>query len=205
MKRRAFIHSTLTALAASGWLNTAIASTMQEAVYAHGEPPAEGLGGPLPLTMHDGRPFATSRIIGAPTLLFFGFTRCGDACPVAMAQAVQVLSSFRAGKPPNIVFVTLDPLSDPPEVLASYLAGFDKRIIGLTGSPEQIEATARRYGVGVGKRAGPLEHSSRWYLLNDNARLVRVYKIDTPVAAMVQDIIRGRTHRSASVWREDPP
>jgi protein SCO1/2 len=187
---------------------SAAASTLAPEVRAmvHGEAPPPGLGGPLNLVMHTGKPFTLAQVKGTPTLLFFGFTQCANTCPVAMAQARQVLEAFRAGKPPHIVFVTLDPLSDPPQVLADYLARFDKRIIGLTGSPTQIEAAARRYGVGVqNKRAGPLEHSSRWYLLDEDAQLQRVYKLDTPASAMVQDIARSHAQRLASTWREGAP
>jgi protein SCO1/2 len=190
------------------WMGASIASGAALAdtgVFQHGEAPMDGAGGALDLVTQAGKPFALTDLRGEQTLLFFGFTRCGNTCPLAMAQARQVLANFHAGRPPQVVFVTLDPLSDPPAALSAYLSQFDKRIIGLTGSPVQTEAAARRYGVGVNKSAGPLEHSSRWYLLDDNARLVRVYKIDTPVSAMVQDMLRARTHRMASVWRKGAP
>lgn len=182
-----------------------LASTSTDGVFQHGDKPMDGLGGPLDLVMHTGRPFSLQQLKGAPSLLFFGFTQCGDTCPVAMAQAQQMLASFKAGRPPNIVFVTLDPLNDQPSTLSAYLSRFDRRIIGLTGSPKQIEAAARRYGVGVKQSADPLEHSSRWYLLDNDARLVRVYRIDTAVSAMVNDIARARTQSKASVWREGTP
>ena len=193
-------------LSAMALCPTASAAT-PEPVFAHGEAPLAGLGGPLDLIEHTGRRFSLRQLHGAPTLLFFGFTQCGDTCPVAMAQAVQVLASFRAARPPNIVFVTLDPLSDPPQTLAAYLAKFDTRIIGLTGSPADVEAAARRYGVGMRKTAGPLEHSSRWYLLDDSAQLVRVYRPDTPVAALARDVgdlARARTDRLAAVTMTAP-
>jgi len=194
----------LTAIA-SMTLPSALASMPDARIYLHGEAPADGLGGPLDLVMHTGKPFTLAQLKGAPTLLFFGFTQCGNTCPVAMAQAQQVLSAFRAGRPPNVVFITLDPLSDPPAALSDYLSRFDKRIIGLTGSPVRVEAAARRYGVSVNKTSGPLEHSSRWYLLDDHARLVRVYKFDTPASAMIQDLVRSRAQDMASVWQEGAP
>lgn len=187
-------------------LASASASTSTSAsVGWQGEAPARGLGGPLDLTAHTGKPFTLAQVKGSPTLLFFGFTQCGDTCPVAMLQAQQVLGAFRAGRPPKVVFVTLDPLSDPPDVLAAYLAKFDSRIIGLTGSPVAIEAAARRYGVGTQGSSTPVAHSTRWYLLDENAQLVRVYKLDTRPSVMVQDIIRMRAQGIASVWSKGAP
>lgn len=205
--RRALVVAGVVGILSMGTLAaTAAPSSPDVRALVHGEAPLQGMGGPLNLVMHTGKPFTLAQVKGAPTLLFFGFTQCANTCPVAMAQAQQVLSAFHAGRPPNIVFVTLDPLSDPPEVLADYLSRFDRRIIGLTGSPQQIEAAARRYGVGIqSKQAGPLEHSSRWYLLDDDAQLLRVYKIDTPVSAMVQDIARTRAQRMASTWPQGAP
>jgi protein SCO1/2 len=166
----------------------------------HGEEPLPGLGGALDLTDHKGRPFSLAQTKGAPTLLFFGFTQCGNTCPVALAQIKQVLAAFQSRKPPMVLVVTLDPLTDTPSVLASHLGHVDDRIIGLTGTPQQIEQAARRYGVATqtgatnpaqGRRpdkAAPLAHSSRWYLLNGNHQIERVYKITTPVTDIVQDI-----------------
>jgi protein SCO1/2 len=181
----------------------------------HGEAPLPGLGGPLELTDHRGQPFSLKQAKGEPVLLFFGFTQCGNTCPVALAQARQLLATFQPRKPPVVVFVTLDPLSDTPSVLAAYLSHFDARIIGLTGSPRQIEQAARQYGVATQGGAQrpmqsqgsplPLAHSSRWYLLDGQQKLVRVYTLNTPVNDMVQDILQTQQRTHHPIWDQDKP
>lgn len=180
-----------------------------DGLYQQGEAPMAGLGGELNLLTHTGKPFSLQDIQGSPALVFFGFTQCANTCPMAMAQAQQILANFRTRKPPTVLFVTLDPLSDSPAALAQYLAHFDKRIVGLTGSPDQVARAAQRYGVGTQRAStspnGQLEHSSRWYLLDEKMRLARVYKIDTPASAMAQDIIRAQSHRTAYMWPQGAP
>ena len=166
-----------------------------------GEPPLPGVGGPLDLVKHTGQPFSLRDIEGAPALVFFGFTQCANTCPMALAQVQQLLASFHSRKPPTVLFVTLDPLSDTPAALTQYLAAFDKRIIGLTGTPAQIEQAAKRYGVARQSSSGTLEHSSRWYLLDERMQVARVYKINTPVNAMAQDIVRAQTARVAATMK----
>ncbi|MBI2733301.1 MAG: SCO family protein, partial [Aquabacterium sp.] len=180
-------------------------SPRHQGLYQHGEPPLSNLGGPLDLTRQTGQSFSLQDIRGSVALVFFGFTQCSNTCPVAMAQAQQLLAGFRSRKPPAVLFVTLDPLSDTPAALAQYLSAFDPRIIGLTGTPRQIEQAAKRYGVASQSASGTLEHSSRWYLLDDNMRVARVYKINTPVSAMAQDIVRAQTARAAATWSEGAP
>ena len=174
-------------------------------VYVHGEPPLQGLGGALDLITHKGKAFSLRDIQGAPALVFFGFTQCSNTCPLAMAQVKQLLTHFQSRKPPAVVFVTLDPLSDTPSALAQYLAPFDPRIVGLTGSPKQIEQATRRYGVTTQQSQAPLAHSSRWYLLDGRGQLVRVYKIDTPASAMAQDIVRAQSQHLASTLNAKLP
>jgi protein SCO1/2 len=100
----------------------------------------------------------------------------------------------------SVVFVTLDPLNDGPEQLRSFLQRLDPRIIGLTGSPQQIEQAAERYGVGLRAQASALEHSSMFYLLDASARVRRVYSHNTPASALVADIRRLRTLPEPAPW-----
>jgi len=162
----------------------------QELRFKHGEAPRVGIpGGALNLTDHNGRKFSLQSNLSAKwTLVFFGFTRCTAICPTALLTARQVLSSEKVA-PVRVLFVTLDPLSDQPADLAKYLKHFDARIVGLTGTPEQIEDAARRYGVATSGGGSALEHSGRWYLLSTDNRIVRTYRNNTPADALVQDLM----------------
>jgi len=154
----------------------------------HGIAPPVGLGGPIDLLDQRGVPFSLGRVAGRPALVFFGLLHCGTTCPVAFATAQQVLAAFGPAAAPAVVFVTLDPLSDRPRELGAFLEKIDSRLIGLTGDPTNIEHTAERYGVGVRQRAGGVDHSSMWYLLDGGGNLRRVYPHTTPVAHLVDDV-----------------
>lgn len=156
----------------------------------HGRVPPAGVGGELSLVDHDGRQFALSRLAGEPALLFFGFTHCGSTCPIALAEARQVLHTLGPSARAAVVFVTLDPLNDGPEQMREFVRRIDARIIGLTGSPAQIERAAENYGVAMRQVRGSVEHSSMWYLLDGQARVRRVYAHATPAHELVADLRR---------------
>jgi protein SCO1/2 len=183
------------ALAACGaiWVQPSVAQGWQ------GREPPPGVGGALDLIDHDGSRFALSRVAGRPVLVFFGFTHCGSTCPQALATVREVLYTLESVDM-SVVFVTLDPLNDGPEQLRSFLQRLDPRIIGLTGSPQQIEQAAERYGVGLRAQASALEHSSMFYLLDASARVRRVYSHNTPASALVADIRRLRTLPEPAPW-----
>jgi protein SCO1/2 len=156
----------------------------------HGRLPPPEIGGDLELIDHHGAKFALSRLAGEPVLLFFGFTHCGSTCPIALAEARQVLHTLGPAPQASVVFVTLDPLTDGPQQLREFVQRIHPRILGLTGSPLQVERAAERYGVGVRQGSGSLEHSSVWYLLDGQARVRRVYAHTTPAAQLVADVRR---------------
>jgi protein SCO1/2 len=158
----------------------------------HGREPPPEVGGALDLIDHHGERFALSRVAGRPVLVFFGFTHCGSTCPQALATAREVLSTLQSVDT-AVVFVTLDPLNDGPEQLRDFVQRLDPRIIGLTGSPRQIEQAAERYGVGLRTASNTIEHSSMFYLLDGAARVRRVYPHNTPAPALVADIRRLRS------------
>jgi protein SCO1/2 len=156
----------------------------------HGRAPPADVGGELNLVDQHGATFALSRLAGAPVLLFFGFTHCGSTCPIALAEARSVLHTLGPEAQAKVVFVTLDPLNDGPEQMREFVQRIDARIVGLTGSPQQIERAAENYGVGMRRGQGGVEHSSMWYLLDGRARVRRVYAHATPAQELVADVRR---------------
>ncbi len=153
------------------------------------EAPMPGMGGDIRLTDQHGRPFVLHKQAAQATLLFFGFTRCAQVCPQALGLMQALVERQGPRQPPRMVFVTLDPLSDTPAALKQYLAPFDARIVGLTGSPAHVAEVARRYGVGTGMRDGVLDHSARLYLLGPDHQLSRTYRLNVPLAQLAQDIL----------------
>jgi len=112
---------------------------------------------PLPkpaftLTDTSGAPFDFRRETdGYVTLLFFGYARCPDECPLHMANVAQSLKTLPpgAGDRVKLVFVTTDPARDTPKILRAWLNQFDRRFIGLTGSQRAIDAVQAAAGVPV--------------------------------------------------------
>ena len=119
---------------------------------------------------------------GRWVLVFFGFTRCPDVCPMSMTYASDLLKSLGGfADKLQIVFVTVDPERDTPDALRDYLANFDPRIVGLTGTPEQIAAASKVFGVYYAKRAleglndYTMDHSTAFYLVNPEGELQRAF------------------------------
>lgn len=131
------------------------------------------IGGGFNLVDQDGKPVDQSILKGKWTAVFFGYTFCPDVCPTTLQTLGAASSQLGArGKDFQVVFVTVDPDRDKPAVLKSYLssAAFPRGTIGLSGTPDQIAAIAKAYGVfyqKAGSGSGyAVDHSSAIYLMN---------------------------------------
>jgi protein SCO1/2 len=116
---------------------------------------------------------------GKTVLLFFGYASCPDVCPTTMAQLSQVMENLGPdAEKVRIVFVSVDPHRDTPDVLQAYVDVFDKNAIGLTGTEKQIADLARRYRVAyqIEKPTGPdteayeVAHSRGVYMFDGQGR-----------------------------------
>ena len=105
------------------------------------------IGGPFTLVGGDGRPFSSSRLEGKPYAIFFGFTNCPDVCPTTLARLVKLRRQAGGADQLNIVFVTIDPERDGPGEVAQYATLFGAPVIALTGSPQQIDAVKKQFGI----------------------------------------------------------
>jgi len=103
--------------------------------------------GPFTLTGADGKPFSSAALAGKPYALFFGFTNCGDVCPTTLARLVKLRQQAGGPDKLNIVFITIDPERDGPKEVGQYATLFNAPIIGLTGSPAQIDRVRKQYGI----------------------------------------------------------
>lgn len=107
-------------------------------------PPAPGFA----LTDHDGQPRTLEDFRGKTALVFFGFTQCPDVCPLTLAKLQRVLNDAELGPDElSVLFISVDPERDTPEVMKSYAAGVGRSIVGLTGSREEIDSVMAAYGV----------------------------------------------------------
>ena len=126
------------------------------------------VGGPFTLTDHTGRRVTDQDFRGRFMMVFFGFTFCPDVCPTALQVMAAALDKI-GPKAEQItpVLITVDPERDTPEQMAMYVKSFHPRLVGLTGSPEEIAAVAKAYRVYFKRVADP--KSSGGYTMDHSA------------------------------------
>ena len=155
-------------------------------------PAASSIGGPFTLAGSNGRTVTQNDFSGGPTLVFFGYTHCPDVCPATLFEMSEVLRALGPDKKGAALFVTVDPERDTPDVLRDYLSSFDPRIIGVTGSREQIDPVLKEFRV-YSRKVGnegedyTMDHTALVYLMDKQWRFVRPFRMDRkPEAAAAE-------------------
>jgi protein SCO1/2 len=156
------------------------------------------IGGPFTLVTSDGATVTDQTYRGKWLLVFFGFTFCPNTCPTTLLEITAALQRLGADADRlQVLFITVDPKRDTPEVMATYVRAFDPRIVGLTGSTQQIAAVAAEYGSYYApRRVGPglddyvVDHGTYVYLMDGQGRFVRAFDADTP-GDRIADAIRA--------------
>ena len=135
-------------------------------------------GRELALIGHDGKPRTLADFRGKAVVLFFGYTHCPDICPttlVDMAEVMKKLGSNAARV--QVLFVTVDPERDTPEVLAKYVPAFDPGFLGMSGDAAATKRAAQEFKIFYEKRAGStpssytVDHSAQSYVIDPQGRL----------------------------------
>ena len=152
-----------------------------------------GFGGDFRLDDPDGRERTLSDFYGRAVLLFFGFTLCPDVCPTALTRAVQIRKLLGAdGQKLQVLFVTLDPERDTPQVLRAYTQAFDPGFIGLSGNEQRIAETAKAFRVVYAKvptgSTYTIDHSALSYVYDARGRLRMALRHEQSAAECVEDI-----------------
>ncbi len=153
------------------------------------------LGGPFRLTDDKGRAVTDADYRGRWMLVFFGYSNCPDECPLTLQKMAGALSKLGplAGKIAPL-FITVDPARDTPGRLATYLANFDPRITGLTGSDAQIAAEAKAYRVYYAPAkheesgADLVSHSTFLYLLDPAGRFSTLLPSDVDADRLAAEL-----------------
>jgi len=143
-------------------------------------PDAVRIGGHFELTGEDGLRFSTSDLGGRPFAVFFGFTRCPDVCPTTMLEMATLLGDLgEAGGDLPVLFVSVDPARDTPDLLAAYTDSFHPGIVGLGGTEAEVAAVAaaylafhRKVPTGPGPEDYTMDHTASVYLMGGDADLV---------------------------------
>lgn len=147
------------------------------------------------LTDHTGKARTLADFRGKLVVLFFGYTQCPDVCPTTMAEMAAVMKELGpSSNDVQVLFVTLDPERDTQEVLAHYVPAFDKRFIGLRGTPEQTAQTAKEFKVFVAKVAGStpdnytVDHTAGSYVFDKDGRIRLFVRHGGGPAPIVHDL-----------------
>lgn len=180
---------------------------------AAADPLAGRFGGPFTLVDQTGRTVTDRDFHGRFMLIYFGYTRCVDVCPIDLAVQGQAIDGLGVDADKVVsVFVTVDPARDTPAVLADWLQGFRPGTVGLTGSEAQVRAVAAAYRVHRRKvgldnpeaahlreTAGAyiVDHGTLAFLMKPDGRFATIipHGLD---AAKVTDILRRNIDRAAT-------
>lgn len=135
-----------------------------------------GIGADFVLNGSDGKPHRLSDFKGKVVLIFFGFTQCPDVCPTALFRAVEIKKMLgEDGDRLQVLFITIDPERDTPELLRAYVAAFDPGFIGLYGDRDQTARTARDFKVFYAKvptgSSYTMDHSTITYVYDEAGHL----------------------------------
>ena len=142
------------------------------------ELPLASIGGPFTLDGADGRPFSSASLAGQPFAIFFGFTHCPDVCPTTLARLTKLRRLLGQGDEAfRIVFVSVDPERDGPAEVGAYAKLFATPVIGLTGTPAQIEQVKKQYAVFSAKAPGAggdysVDHTASVFLMDRTGKFV---------------------------------
>lgn len=155
------------------------------------------LGGPFSLTNQDGKAVTETSWPGQYLLVFFGFTHCPDVCPTGLGKMAEALEALPAETLVQVqpLFITLDPARDTASQLKEYVKLFHSRLIGLTGTQEQIDAVIKAYRVYAQKQVIDgddknymVNHSSYTYLVAPDGKVIDAYSHDITGADMAAKI-----------------
>lgn len=152
------------------------------------------IGAPFSLIDQNGKKVDWDSFKGKYRLVYFGYTYCPDVCPVDLQRIMQAFSRFEKTDPERAakvqpIFISVDPERDTPSALKTYVAAFHPRLVGLTGTPEQIAKVAKDFVVIYTKEPAKdgsdylVSHSRTPYLFGPDGQPVALVPVDDPRSA----------------------
>jgi len=156
-----------------------------------------GFGHELALTGHDGKPRTLADFRGKAVVLFFGYTHCPDICPTTLADMAGVMKQLgNDAARVQVLFVTVDPERDTPQVLSQYVPAFDPGFLGLYGDLAATQRAAKEFRIFYEKHAGStpsaytVDHSAQSYVIDPQGRL-RLFVRQERIAQDLADDLRA--------------
>jgi protein SCO1/2 len=153
------------------------------------------IGGPFELTDQNGNAVTDQTFKGKLMLIYFGYTFCPDACPTALGVMSASLDKLDvAADRVAPIFITVDPARDTQQVMKDYVSSFGPRMVGLTGTPEQVAKAAKAYRVFYQKQPGKepgdymMDHTVLIYLMDGEGKYVTHFGPDATPDQLAEEI-----------------
>ena len=186
----------LASMIMAGWWYSSQPGDRLQAVDTGGHVP---IGGPFELVDHNGQTVTDADFAGRYMLIYFGFTYCPDVCPTALWEMTQALDMLEEAAPEKAdqvvpIFITVDPERDDIEAMKAYVGHFHPRMLGLTGTPEQIAQVAREYRAyyqrvdDASASTYLMDHSSFIYFMSPEGHFVSSFTHQTPPEEMFSEL-----------------
>lgn len=147
------------------------------------------------LTGAGGQRVSLSDFRGKVVALYFGYTFCPDVCPTTMTEVAKAIKALgKQAEDVQVIMISVDPERDTPDRLAEYVAYFDPRFIGLTGTPEEIADVATLYGIFYEKHEGTaatgylVDHTATVTVVDREGRVRLVWPFGTTGEDMASDL-----------------
>lgn len=158
---------------------------------------AGAIGGPFTLVDGEGNIVTDQDVLTKPTLIYFGYTYCPDVCPLDATRNAEAMDLLEEeGKIVNGAFISIDPARDTPDVIKEYTGYLHPRMIGLTGSAEQVKAASQAYRTYYKKQTPEdgdeefylVDHSTFTYLTLPGHGFVEYFRRDTTPEDMAKSV-----------------
>ena len=167
------------------------------------DPPLAGSAvvGGFDLVGSDGARVTDGDFAGRYQMVYFGYAYCPDVCPFDVQRMVAGYEKFAADNPDladdvQPVFITVDPQRDTPEVVGEFTANFSDDLVGLTGSPEAIEAAAANYfasytkGEETAEGGYLMDHSRTGYLVDREGQPIALLPVEDSADAVAAELAK---------------
>ncbi|NVO05493.1 MAG: SCO family protein [Rhodoferax sp.] len=147
------------------------------------------------LTDHNGKLRHLTDFNGKVVLMFFGYTQCPDVCPTTMTEMTEIKKSLGAdGERLQVLFVTVDPERDTPELLKAYMENFEPSFLALRTTPDKLVELTKDYKIYYKKVEGKtptsysMDHSAGSYIYDPKGQLRLFTRYGSPKEALTKDI-----------------
>lgn len=167
------------------------------------DPPLAGatIGGDFTLIDQHGQTRRWADFRGKYAVVYFGYTYCPDICPTDVQRTAQGLREFGREHPDlrakvQQIFISVDPARDTPKVIGQFVSAFDPKMVGLTGTPEQLKAAGDAFkvyfskGRDEGNGAYLMDHSAITYLFDPQGNPIATLPTDMGAPAVAEELAK---------------